>query len=207
MSAATAILRRTAFLPVFLGMIGSALAAPVSGVGAAGLGAGYTASDAPLGQPTELRIDLRGEVSARCRMASPPMLAGTLNFNREGDAQARFGLDCNAPFSLRVRSGEGGFAAEEFREGIARQVPYEIAVDVDTDRGISALGWCRSDQLSDRSTGGCIYGSGEGWSSGDATAINRSGTMHLRWNAPAEGEAPVLGKYRDTIVVELSVRS
>jgi hypothetical protein len=108
---------------------------------------------------------------------------------------------------LRVRSGEGAFVAEHMREGIAPRIAYDLAVDVDTDAGFQALGWCRADQLADAESGGCAFGTVNGWSSGDATAIDRTGTMRLRWNAPREGDDPVLGRYRDTIVVELAVRA
>jgi hypothetical protein len=188
------------------GGAGGAMAGPLAGDGIAKLGAGYTENDALLGAPTELRIGLLGQVSPRCRLTSLPAIAQQLDFNRHGDAEARFGLDCNAPFDLRVHSGEGGFAAEEIREGVARRIPYEISVDVETDAGPNALGWCRADQLSDRQGGSCTFGT-EGWSSGGATAIDRSGEMHLRWNAPGEADDPALGRYRDTIVIELSVRS
>lgn len=200
-------IQRASVLLLLLGGIGGAAAAAAGEAGVAALGAGYTAYDAPLGLATELRIDLRGEVPARCRMAAPPMLAQQLDFNRQGQAQANFGLDCNAPFQLRVHSGEGSFAADETREGIASHIPYELSVDVDTDAGRHALGWCRADQLSDQAPGGCVFGTGAGWSSGDDTAIDRTGTMKLRWNGPGEAEAPALGRYRDTIIVELSVRS
>jgi hypothetical protein len=192
---------------LLLGGVGGASSASAAELGVAALGSGYTASDAPLGAPSELAIDLRGEVPARCRMASPPVLAQRLDFNRGGEVQAHFGLDCNAPFRLRVRSGEGAFVADQKREGIAERIAYDLSVDVDTDEGLSALGWCRADQLTDRETGGCAFGSGDGWSSGDATAIEKAGTMRLRWNGPREGDEAVLGRYRDTIVVELAVRA
>lgn len=194
-------------ITALIGGVGCAAAASAGEMSVAALGAGYTAHDAPLGLATELRIDLRGEVAARCRMAAAPMLGQQLDFNRQGQAQASFGLDCNAPFQLRVRSGEGGFAAETSLQGIASHIPYELSIDVDTDAGHQALGWCGADQLSDQQLGSCVFGTGAGWSSGDATAIDRTGTMKLRWNGPGEAEAPALGRYRDTIVVELSVRS
>ncbi|WP_077146973.1 hypothetical protein [Sphingopyxis sp. KK2] len=203
----TLLFQRASALLILLGGIGGAASASAGEMSVAALGAGYTAYDAPLGLSTELRIDLRGEVAARCRMAAPPMLAQQLDFNRDGQAQANFGLDCNAPFQLRVRSGEGSFAAESAREGIASHIPYEVSIDVDTDAGRNALGWCRADQLSDQASGGCVFGTGSGWSSGDATAIDRTGTMKLRWSGRGEAEAPALGRYRDTIVVELTVRS
>jgi len=194
-------------LLLLLGGFGNAVTASAADAGLSALGAGYTAHDAPLGDPTELRIDLRGEVPARCRLASPPVLGQRLDFNRAGDVEARFGLDCNAPFLLRVRSNEGAFAAEQMREGIADRIAYDVAIDVNTDAGPNILGWCGADQLTDQPHGRCVFGTGDGWSSGDATAINRTGTMRLRWNAPGEGDEPVLGRYRDTIVVELAVRA
>ena len=38
-------------------------------------------------------------------------------------------------------------------------------------------------------------------------AIDETGTMALRWANPAAAAEPALGKYRDTIVIELAVRS
>ncbi len=192
---------------LLLGGSGSVTTASAADIAVASLGAGYTAGDAPLGAPSELTVDLRGDVAARCRLASPPTLAQRPDFNRAGEVQAHFGLDCNTPFRLRIRSGEGAFVADQAREGIASRIAYDLSVDIDTDEGLSVLGWCRADQLTDRETGGCAFGSGDGWSSGDATAIEKTGTMRLRWNGPREGEEAVFGRYRDTIVVELAVRA
>ena len=203
----TNILYRACALLLLLGGMGGATAASAAELDAAALGSGYTAGDAPLGAPTELRIELSGTVSPRCRMTSAPALAERPDLTRQGEMQAQFGLDCNTPFLLRVRSGEGGFAAQDPREGVTRVVPYEIAVAVETDSGANALGWCGADQLSGPQGGSCAFGSGEGWSSGEATAINRTGTMRLRWAAPSGADALPLGRYRDTIVVELAVRA
>jgi hypothetical protein len=197
---------RALALLLLLGGIGGAATASAAEPDASALGSGYTASDAPLGAPTELRIDLRGTVAPRCRMTSAPTLARQPDLTREGEMQAQFGLDCNTPFRLRVHSGEGGFSAQDPHDGNARLIPYEIAVAVDTDSGANALGWCGADQLADQG-GSCAFGSHDGWSSGDATAINRTGTVQLRWAAPQQASALPPGRYRDTIVVELAVRS
>jgi len=190
-------------LPI-IGVVG-ATGAWAADVGTAAFGPGYSA-DAPLGAPTELQIDLRGEVPARCRMTSLPALGGQIDLNHSGDAQSRFGLDCNAPFELSVRSGRGGFAATGSTEGAAAPLPYEVAVSLDTDAGTDALGWCRADQLTDAGEGQCAFG-GKGWSSGDATAIDRTGTLKLRWSAPANAGVPAAGDYRDTIAINVAVRA
>lgn len=202
----TTVLYRASALLLLLGGIGSAATASAAEPDAAALGTGYTASDAPLGAPTELRIQLSGTIAPRCRMTSAPALSGQPDLTREGEMRAQFGLDCNTPFRLRVRSGQGGFSAQDPREGNARLIPYEMAVAVNTDSGANELGWCRADQLADQG-GSCAFGSREGWSSGEATAINRTGAVQLRWAAPTSTGALPLGRYRDTIVVELTVRA
>lgn len=207
MSRLTNTLYRASALLLLLGGIGGAGVASAAEPDAGALGSGYTANDAPLGASTDLRIELSGTVTPRCRMTSKPALAERPDLTRQGEMQAQFGLDCNTPFLLRVRSGEGGFAAADPREGVTRVVPYEIAVAVETDSGANALGWCGADQLAQPQGASCAFGGGEGWSSGDATAINRTGTMRLRWAAPAQADALPLGRYRDTIIVELAVRS
>lgn len=203
----TTFMHRALAALVLLCGTGVAAVAHAGEVNPVALGPGYTAHDAQIGDPAELRIDLRGEVGARCRMASPPVLANKLDFNRSGNSQARFGLDCNSPFNLRVHSRTGGFAAEDVRQGVAQLIPYEVAIAIETDAGLRSLGWCDAGQLTEAQAGTCAFGGGEGWSSGDATAINRSGTLSLRWSGPTEASDPALGQYRDTIVVELSVRS
>lgn len=199
-------LRIAALIVPFVGIVGAAPACASDANIAAAIGPGYSAAGATLGAPTELQIELRGEVHARCRMTSPPRLTGQIDFNRAGNAQSRFGLDCNTPFLLSVRSGHGGFASQAGLEGVATMIRYEMAVDVDTDSGTNALGWCQSAQLADDAGSPCPFGP-HGWSSGDATAINRTASLNLRWNAPTERDAPVLGEYRDTIIVNVAVRS
>src|SRR6218665_3268504 len=198
----TITLHRACALLLLLGGIGGAGVASAAEPDAGALGSGYTASDAPLGAPTDLRIELSGTVSPRCRMTSAPTLAERPDLTRQGEVQAQFGLDCNTPFNLRVRSGHGGFAAEEARGGgTGAVVPYELAVEVGTDVGENALGWCGAEQLTQPNGGSCAFGPGGGWASGDATAINRGGTMRLRWPAPSTNLLPA-GRYRDALVVE-----
>ena len=90
---------------------------------AASLGAGYTATDAPLGAPTELRIDLVGRVAARCNLVAPPVLSNHLNVSRAGRTEAAFSIDCNAPFNLRVRSSAGGFSPTRAQRPASRPWP------------------------------------------------------------------------------------
>lgn len=186
---------------------GVAFAEPAAHVGA--VGAGYTSLDAPLGAPSELRIDLKGRVEARCDLVAPPVLGGVLSVQRAGQAEAGFKIDCNTPFILRVRSAEGGFASINPTPGIEPLAPYELSVAVNTDEGLQDLGWCAAAALTAEVQSGCGYApgaAGRGWSSGDATAINQTGSVRLRWNETTNG-APLLGDYRDTIVIELEVRS
>lgn len=175
----------------------------------ADIGPGYSAADAPLGASTELRIDLKGRVPARCELTSPPIIRGQLPIHRAGESETGFAIDCNTPFLLRVRSESGGMASIEPTPGITTLMPYELAVALGTDSGRRELGWCRSDALAGAAADGCDFsasGAGRGWSSEDATAIKQTGTVRLRWReAPAS--SPLLGSYRDTITIELELRS
>ena len=176
------------------------------------LGSGYTAADAPLGSPTELRIDLHGRVAARCDMTTPPAQLSALDVGRNGQAQTGFAIDCNAPFVLRVRSENGALASEDLYPGVAQATPYELSVDLDTDGGRRALGWCDAADLTDGAAGACPFAAGNatrGWSSNDDTAIDRNGRIHLRWRGWRDDRAaPVTrGRYGDVITIELEVRS
>ena len=173
-------------------------------------GAGYTASDAPLGSPTELRIDLKGRVEARCDLTAPPAPMDNMALDHAGEVRSDFDIDCNAPFILRVVSGAGGFANRHATPGIETLKPYQMSVAVGTDEGRQDLGWCEASDLAANAAGdGCAYSAGSaagGWSSGEATAIDQTGALRLRWDDKTTG-APLLGDYRDTIVIELEVRS
>lgn len=173
-------------------------------------GAGYTASDAPLGSPTELRIDLKGRVEARCDLTTPPAPMDNMALDHAGEVRSDFAIDCNAPFILRIVSGAGGFANRHATPGIETLKPYQLSVAVGTDEGRQDLGWCEASDLSaDAASAGCAYSAGSaagGWSSGEATAIDQTGALRLRWDDKTTG-APLLGDYRDTIVIELEVRS
>lgn len=188
---------------------GAASAETIGAGNTAALGSGYTATDAPLGSPTELRIDLKGRVTARCELVTPPAPIGRLPLDRAGESQAAFAIDCNAPFILRVRSGEGGFASVDPTPGIETLMPYQVSVAVGTDAGRQDLGWCDAAALTNTAAAGCVFSpaaASRGWSSGDATAIDQTGALRLRWEEKTSG-APLLGAYRDTIIIELEVRS
>ena len=190
-----------------LAMVGLAADA-VASSDAAGAGPGYSSADAPLGEAVELAVDIRGRVAARCELVAPPQFTGDFNLNRDGEMRSPFQIDCNAPFEMRVRSDSGGLAALEESVGAATLVPAAISVDLGTDAGTQVLGWCQSDQLSQGGVG-CAFGGEQKWSSGNDTAINRSGVLRMQWRGSESqpGERPAYGRYRDTIVIEVGARS
>ncbi|RYF93602.1 MAG: hypothetical protein EON95_08300 [Caulobacteraceae bacterium] len=185
---------------------GAASAATISASDLAEMGPGYSAADAPLGAPVELAIDLKGRVAARCNLTAPPTGLSSMALLRDGEDRSAFNIDCNTPFTLRVRSGNGGLASVEQSIGTALLMPYEMAVSVNTDSGRQDLGWCQSSELSGAASG-CAYApaaAGGGWSSGQATAIRQKGDLRIRWR---DSGAPLFGAYQDTIIIELEVRS
>lgn len=188
-----------------LAWTGAAMAEPLHD---AALGAGYSSTDAPLGAPTELRIDLRGQVAARCEVV-PPSQMGRIQLNDAGEVSGAFGIDCNTPFILRVKSANGGMAAVQPLYGVAAKADYRLGVEVGTSQGRQDLGWCASAELAPDAGGGCAFGAAAalgGWSSGDTIAIRQSGEIHMRWDGQADGP-PRLGAYQDSIVIEVEVRS
>lgn len=188
-----------------LAWTGVAAAEPLN---AAALGAGYSAADAPLGAPTELRIDLRGQVAARCEVV-PPAAMGRIRLSDAGQVSGSFGIDCNTPFILRIKSANGGMTAVQPLQGIAPRTDYRLGVEVGTNAGRQDLGWCASTELAPDAGGGCAFGAAGplgGWSSGEAIAIRQSGEIHMRWDGQDSG-APRLGAYQDNIVIEVEVRS
>lgn len=156
----------------------------------------FSAAEAPLGEPAELAIDLRGRVAARCELVTPPRPSG-LRLHVAGVAESDFRIDCNTPFTLKVRSANGGFAGEGGL--LSAAMPYELSLRVGADGGQHDLGWCDSGELA----AACAWGASAGWSSGDDIAIDQGGKLKLRWR---EG-APVAGAYGDVITIELEVRS
>lgn len=187
---------------------GAAFAETLPGANALAMGAGYTAMDAPLGSPTELRIDLTGRVAARCELVAPPAAMQQLRLDRAGESRAAFAIDCNTPFNLKVRSSRGGFANARPTPGVEALAPYQVSVAVNTDAGRQDLGWCDAAALKAEESGCAFAGAAgaQGWSSGDATAIDQTGELRLRWRGQ-DDETPLLGAYGDTITIELEVRS
>ena len=173
------------------------------------LGAGYTSIDAPLGAPTQLKVDLQGRVQSRCELVAPLADLSGMDMNSGGSVQGAFAIDCNTPFILRVRSERGGFATDAAIPGVELLAPYQVGVQLGTDSGNQNLGWCDAASLAPEGSGSCDYSATSpagGWSSGEAVAIDQTGEIRLRWDRPAAGQAR-FGNYNDTITIELEVRS
>ena len=134
-----------------------------------------------------------------------------MNLNEAGEVRGAFGIDCNTPFLLRVRSDEGGLASVGSLAGVAQLADYELAVEVGTDAGRQNLGWCDAATLGPDGAGQCAFSAQAplgGWSSGEAVAIRETGSLTLRWEGQREDDsAPRLGAYRDNIIIEVEVRS
>lgn len=174
---------------------------------ASAAGGGYTAMDAPLGAPVELRVDIVGEIASRCDLTSGALVLDPVDLTRAGEIQAGFRLDCNTPFTLRVRSQGGGFVNDAPAPGVRSSADYQLAVDVTTDAGRRNLGWCDAAELADGGAGSCAFApQGGGWSSGEDTAIDKAGAVRLRWT-DENRSAPLFGDYRDTITIELKARA
>jgi hypothetical protein len=178
----------------------AASAQSVDSAGTSAVGLGYSAADAPLG---------KGQVRARCDMARPVGEMANLPIDRAGQTQTTFAVDCNTPFVLRVRSHSGGLENRVAPMGIEPLLPYEISVAVGTDQGRHDLGWCQASALTETPDRACVFAPGApggGWASGSAIAIDQPGALRMRWRRN-ESDRPLLGGYRDVIVIEVEARS
>jgi spore coat protein U-like protein len=175
------------------------------------------AADAPTSD--SLSIAVTATIAPKCGIGPSGAAAGsvpdleqaqTLNFD--------FKLDCNSPFAIGVSSQHGALRLKSTQnlnagtdsQGFSLEKEYQVALSVQTDAGSLEGGSCGSKALKD-GTGSCsFYGvsPGSGLSSGQRTAIDRTGTITVSWPA-SSGSDPrrAAGEYQDTITIVVGVKS
>lgn len=166
-----------------------------------------------------LRIEITARIAERCGIS--PGEGGT---SAEGNLEAsetltlNFDIDCNTPFRIGVSSENGGLRLASANErddnvdaqGFSILKRYRVGLEVETDNGTLDGGTCRSDELTSRE-GDCeFYGDrpGRGLSSGRRTAIDRTGTLTVSWNAgDGDNRRRAAGRYQDTLTVVVGPRT
>jgi hypothetical protein len=95
------------------------------------------------------------------------------------------------------------------RDGFSQERVYRVKLNVDTDGSPIETDYCGSRELAN-AAGSCEFYSetpGKGLGSGDRTAIQKEGSLTVRWGA-ADDEGPrrVAGTYQDFITVVVGVK-
>ena len=162
-----------------------------------------------------LTVDLAASIAQRCgiKAVGATTLTGA-SIDRAESYAFDFTLDCNTPFAIGVKSGNGALklagssAIDAAGQGFSILKPYAVSLSVQTDNGPLEGGSCASEKLT--GPGQCaFYGasSGEGLSSGQRTAIERTGSVGVSWTV-VDGEARrAAGTYQDTLTIIVGVRS
>ena len=146
------------------------------------------------------RIDIKltGRIDPRCQMSG----GGEVKFGelRGGEgASALFGLDCNVPFDIDMRSSYGGLShmTQPMGEGpFSGLLEYDVRLSLPTLRPTPAMvqGSYSSRQLMAKRT----------LSSGDGIAAG-GGSLEFRMRRP-EGVGLLAGAYRETLTLTVTPR-
>lgn len=160
-----------------------------------------------------IEIDVAGTIPVRCGSAQPqtfPVDPGDLN--QAGSLEFPFDVDCNAPFVVGVASTNGArVGGQDDGSGFAFRKTYSVGLSVETDAGQLTTPDCLSSALAmEAPVGDCAFRGvlpGEGLSSGEATAIRRSGRLTVDWTAGGDGRRLASGRFQDTLTITLGART
>ncbi len=145
-----------------------------------------------------LDVKLTGRIEARCLMSG----GGAIDFGelRGGEgAKANFGLDCNVPFDIDIRSARGGLAHATLPQGqgpFAGLLLYDLRMTVPTLRPTP-------DEVEGRYTSSELIGARK-LSSGDGIGAG-GGTLEFQMRPPA-GAGLLAGGYQETLTLTVTPR-
>lgn len=167
-------------------------------VGASNVVAGPTDKARGLEVGERLELALEGRIVERCEIQGGGNVdLGELSGGRE--MSASFGLDCNLPFQIDLRSERGGLAHvnQPLGEGpFAGTLVYDLKVAVPTLRPRGERVLVEADFSSMELTSVRSVSSGEGISSG-------RGEVLLRTRAPT-GAGLLAGQYMETLTMTIA---
>lgn len=155
-------------------------------------------ANAYAGMSNRVDVKLTGRIDARCMLSG----GGDIDLGelRGGEgAKANFGLDCNVPFEIDIRSARGGLAHSTFPQGqgpFSGLLGYDLSLTVPTLRPTP-------DQVEGRYTSRELIGARK-LSSGDGIGAG-GGTLEFRMHRP-EGEGLLAGAYSETLSLTITPR-
>lgn len=167
-----------------------------------------------------ISIDVTAKIAERCGIAAsgPTTNSSVAELDKATDLTFGFTVDCNTPFRIGAYSLNGalrlttaGDKGSVAADGFSQEKPYRAKLRVETDGDPIDTEFCSSRDLlsgpSDCEFFATTPGKG-GINSGKRTAINRQGTLTVKWGAE-DGNGPrrAAGTYQDTITVIVGVKS
>lgn len=155
-------------------------------------------SDIRANMGDRLDVKLTGRIDARCLISGGSDIdLGELH-GGEG-AKASFGLDCNVPFEIDIRSARGGLAHSTLPQGqgpFSGLLPYDLRLTVPTLRPTPDL-------VEGRYTSRELLGARK-LSSGDGIGVG-GGTIEFQMHQP-EGAGLLAGSYKETLTLTVTPR-
>jgi hypothetical protein len=147
---------------------------------------------------TRLNLGLSGNIASRCLLSG----GGDIRFGelRGGEAaRAAFGLDCNVPFTIDIRSAKGGLAHTTLPGGqgpFAGTLEYDMRLVIPTvsPQPVTVEGRFTSRELMGRRS----VSSGDGISAGN-------GLIEFQMRQP-EGAGLLAGDYNETVTLTITPR-
>lgn len=155
-------------------------------------------SDIRANMGDRLDVKLTGRIDARCLISG----GGDIDLGelRGGEgAKASFGLDCNVPFEIDIRSARGGLAHATLPQGqgpFSGLLPYDLRLTVPTLRPTP-------DTVEGRYTSRELLGARK-LSSGDGIGAG-GGTIEFQMRQP-EGAGLLAGSYKETLTLTVMPR-
>ena len=155
------------------------------------------------GAPVSLSLDLTGSVPSRCGFLKAPDSSASLgDLENAGSVALGFTMDCNAPFDIKLRSGNGALShvgQQPAPNPFLASLDYTVGLSVATD--LAPVGdACAASALGSQA---CSFG--DGLSSHDGVSIGTDGSLTLSWTPPAQ--KMLAGSYQDQITITVEVRA
>jgi len=144
-----------------------------------------------------LNVTVMGQITPRCAIQG----GGDIDFGELSGgerASGLFGLDCNVPFNIEIKSANGGLTHVSQPQGegpFSGILPYDVRLTVPTLRPSSAVVQTSFSSL--QRTG--VLNSGDGISDG-------AGKIEIETRRPA-GAGLLAGKYSETLTLTITPRA
>jgi len=164
--------------------------------------ADVSSGGAASGEPSGVKIEVRGEIAPRCSNSGASFTFDLKDMSKAGSSGFSFQIDCNAPFIYALESENGAFVAEGGAQmspaGFTSTVPYTVYTRLPLTGGRTIDDSCASASLK-KGAQPCPFST-----SGDAISIRQIGEVKVSW--PQTRLRLLPGAYSDRLTIDISIR-